>query len=114
MSTSNLFPSEIPESKIATLARSSGNGLSNLPIAWKMGLIILILSLVTLSVGTIAWFGLRTMHYHLDNIYGCMLVPIVSMSSADSAMSDNQFELQKLLGEGSTSVQLKESLDTIE
>jgi signal transduction histidine kinase/HAMP domain-containing protein len=68
MSTPNLFPSQVSEQKTTGPARFWANGLSNIPIAWKMGLIVLMLSLVTLSVAGIAGFGLQTMYNQFADI----------------------------------------------
>jgi len=112
MSTSNLVSSQGFEPK-----NSPGFGaniLSNVPMAWKMGLILLILSIVMLWTVGMAHTGLNKMLGHVDNIYGYMLVPIISISSADSAMADNRFELQKMITEGVTPSQRAQSLATIE
>ncbi len=114
MSTSNQFSSQVPERKAAGLVRSLPNLLADIPIVWKIGLIVIMLSLTTLGVMAIAVYGLQTMRFHIDNIYDFMLVPIVSISSADSDMADNQFELQRLLNKDNTTAQRTQSIKTIE
>ena len=102
MSNSGFLPSQTPDHKTTGSGRSWSDGLSNIPLGWKMALIILLLSVVTVSVGGIAWLGLDAMKKQVDNIYGFMLVPITSISNADQAMAENQLEFQDLLNEGST------------
>ena len=68
MSTPNLFPSQISENKAGGSARFWVNSLSNISVAWKMGLIVLMLSLVTLSVAGVAGFGLQTLYNQFADI----------------------------------------------
>lgn len=99
MSTSNLYSSQSSEHGGAPLMRSRGGVLSNLPIAWKMGLIVAVLSLATLSVGAIARSGLDTMNAQLGYMYNFMLVPIIAIANAEGAMASNQFEIEELHAE---------------
>ncbi len=96
MSTSNLTPSQFSEQHAAASARSRGNFLSNIPITWKMGLIVLVLSLATLSVGIIARNGFDRLYREIDHIYNVMLTPIVSITGADNAVEENQVVLEEL------------------
>lgn len=99
MSTSNLFSSQSSEHGGAPLMRSRGGIFSNLPIAWKMGLIVAVLSLATLSVGAFARGGLDTMNSQLGYMYNFMLVPITAIANAESALATNQFEIEELHAE---------------
>jgi signal transduction histidine kinase/HAMP domain-containing protein len=113
MSISDPLPAQVLDQQTAKPARFGTDFLSNIPITWKMGLIVFLFSMTILGVMAIAGNGLQTMLYHTSNIYDFMLVPIVSISNADRAMADNQFELQQLDTKNLTSAQLTQSLDKI-
>ena len=113
MSVPNPFPSQVSGNTTSGAGRLRGNALSNISIAWKIGLIIIMLSLTTWGVMGIAGFGLQTMRFHVDNLYNFMLVPILSISNANTLITDDEFQFQKLIAEDTTPVQHVESLDTI-
>lgn len=115
MSTSNIYSSKTNEPNNTAWTRSQGGLLSNLPIAWKVGLIVLVLSLAILVVGALAKAGLDTMHTHLDNLYSFMLIPITEISEADHAITDNQIVIYQLgTANNLTSAQKQEALSKIQ
>jgi signal transduction histidine kinase/HAMP domain-containing protein len=65
--------------------------LANISVAWKMGLMVLIFSLAILGITVSAIAGMQTLRYHLSNIYDFMLIPIVAINQADTALANAQF-----------------------
>ena len=70
--------------------------LANISMAWKMGLMAFVLFLGTLGVAGAAYSGLQSMRYQLSNIYDFMLVPIVAISHADTALADAQSQFETI------------------
>jgi putative methionine-R-sulfoxide reductase with GAF domain len=70
--------------------------LSNISISWKMGLMVLALFLGIAGITTSAYIGLQSLRYQLSNIYDFMLIPIVAINHADTALADSQFHIVQL------------------
>ena len=114
MSASNPSVAQNPKNNAPKATRIGVNGLSNIPIAWKISLIIFILSLLAIGIGWIAQNGLYTMNQQLKNMYGFMLIPIESISNANTAMTSSEFEIQQLHTENSTPAEQKQSLSKLD
>ncbi len=56
--------------------------LDNLPFLYKIAVIVLVLFVGTVVIALVNSSGLKTMRYHIDNIYNFMLIPIVSLTDA--------------------------------
>ena len=69
---------------------------ANLSLRLKMGGIIAVLSLGLALVAYTGYSGLQSLRYQLSNIYDFMLVPIVAINNADSALADAQIKLENL------------------
>jgi GAF domain-containing protein/HAMP domain-containing protein len=67
--------------------------LSNTPIGWKMGAMVLVLFAGMLAITFSAYLGLQSLRYQLSNIYEFMLVPIVAINQADAALSNAQYHI---------------------
>ena len=72
------------------------NMLSNINMAWKMALMIAVMSLGAIGVALTSVQGLGVMRYHLSNIYDFMLIPIVAINQADTSLADTQLHLDAL------------------
>ena len=70
--------------------------LSNISIRWKMGLMVLALFLGIAGIATSGYIGLQSLRYQLSNIYDFMLIPIVAINHADTALADSQFHIEQL------------------
>ncbi|HEU0296305.1 MAG TPA: GAF domain-containing protein [Anaerolineales bacterium] len=73
----------------------------SLSLRWKMGGIVAVLFLGTVGVAISGYYGLQSLRYQISNIYDFMLVPIVAINDADTALADTQLKLGNLdeLGE---------------
>jgi len=69
---------------------------ASLSLRWKMGGIVAILFLGMLTIAYVGYTGLQSLRYQLSNIYDFMLVPIVSINNADTALVDTQIKLENL------------------
>ena len=69
---------------------------ASLSLRWKMSSIVAILSLGLAVVAYAGYAGLQSLRYQLSNIYDFMLVPIVAINNADSALADAQLKLANL------------------
>jgi GAF domain-containing protein/HAMP domain-containing protein len=67
--------------------------LSNTPIGWKMGSMVLVLFAGMLAITFSAYLGMQSLRYQLSNIYEFMLVPIVAINQADAALSNAQYHI---------------------
>ncbi len=114
MSASTPYVAQNPKNNAPQATRISANGLSNIPIAWKISLIIFILSMLAVGIGWIAQNGLYTMNQQLKNMYGFMLIPIESISNASTAMTSSEFEIQQLHTENLTPDEQKQSLSKLD
>jgi|GEM_PF-2587369 len=70
--------------------------LGNISLAWKMALMAFVLFLGTLGVAGAAYSGLQSLRYQLSNIYDFMLIPIVAISNADTALANAEISLNNL------------------
>lgn len=70
--------------------------LGNFSFAWKMALMTIVLFLGTLGVAGAAYSGLQSLRYQLSNIYDFMLIPIVAIGNADTALADTQYLFENL------------------
>jgi len=86
--------------------------LANISMAWKMGLMVTVLFLGTLGITVTAYLGMQSLRYQLSNIYDFMLIPILAISEADTALADAQFQLENL--EEITGKELVEGIETIQ
>ena len=116
MSTANVFsPAKNVIESPAPLRRGFlSNALSNLSLGWKMGLMVLVLSLGILGIAISAYVGIRNLRYQLSNIYDFMLVPIVAINQADTALADTQLQLVQSYNENSTAIEQEQYLAAIE
>ena len=78
---------------VAVVVRQNWASLS---LRWKMGGIVAILSIGLATVAYTGYSGLQSLQYQLSNIYDFMLVPIVAINNADSALADAQLKLANL------------------
>ncbi len=96
------------ETIAAPLARAGKapweNMLSSINMAWKMALMIAVMSLGAIGVALTSVQGLGVMRYHLSNIYDFMLIPIVAINQADTSLADTQLHLDALRHPGLTPV----------
>ena len=67
--------------------------LGNISLAWKMALMVFVLFLGTLGVAVSGYVGLQSLRYQLSNIYDFMLIPIVAINNADTALADSQYDI---------------------
>ncbi|OGO39851.1 MAG: hypothetical protein A2Z03_01585 [Chloroflexi bacterium RBG_16_56_8] len=81
-------------------------------MAWKMGLMVFVLFLGILGVTASAYLGMQTLRYHLSNIYDFMLIPILAISEADTALADARYQLENL--DEATGKELVESIEAIQ
>lgn len=79
--------------------------LSNISIARKMALIVIILIMGILSMMAVSWFGLQTMSFHVSNLYDFMLIPISAIKDADIALTSTQTEFYRLQGNSKEAIQ---------
>jgi len=93
-STLGTQPAAAQVLKASTVRRA--DILSNVTMTWKMVLIILVMSLGAIGVSLASVQGLGVMRYHLSNLYDFMLVPIVAINQADTALADAQIHLTAL------------------
>ena len=82
--------------------------LSNVSIAWKMGIMVILLVLGFGGLALSAYTGLQSIQYQLSNMYDFMLVPIVAINNADVALANAQLHLENL-----DEVTVKEQADGI-
>ena len=68
----------------------------SLSLRWKMGGIVAVLFLGMAGVATSGYYGLQALRYQISNIYDFMLVPIVAINEADTALADAQIKLENL------------------
>ncbi len=80
--------------------------LSNIPMAWKMSLMALVLFLGIMGVSISAYVGLQSLQYQLSNIYGFMLVPIVAINQAATSLANAQLDIMNMSRPGITAAQL--------
>jgi len=99
-STLDTQPAAAQVVKASTVRRA--DILSNVAMTWKMVLIILVMSLGAIGVSLASVQGLGVMRYHLSNLYDFMLVPIVAINQADTALADAQIHLTALRQVGLT------------
>ncbi len=87
-------PAQSPE-KIETKVRRTflSAALSNVSIAWKMVLMVAVLFLSILGITVTAYLGMQSLRYQLSNIYDFMLIPIVAINNADTALADSQYDI---------------------
>ena len=96
MTTNSLFKnSQAPESP-ARQRRFLTRFLANISMARKMGLMAFVLFLGILGITVTAYLGLQSLRYHLSNIYDFMLIPIVTISQADTALANAEVNLNNL------------------
>lgn len=69
---------------------------ASLSLRWKMGSIVSVLFLGMMAIAYVGYTGLQSLRYQLSNIYDFMLVPIVSINNADTALADAQIKLASL------------------
>ena len=86
--------------------------LGNISLAWKMALMAFVLFLGTLGVAGAAYSGLQSMRYQLSNIYDFMLIPIVAINHADTALADAQYQIENL--DEATEQEAAENIDAIQ
>src|SRR5258706_1925693 len=67
--------------------------LSNISMAWKMALMAFVLFLGILGITIAAAVGIQSLRYQLSNNYDFMLVPIVAISRADTALANAQNQI---------------------
>jgi GAF domain-containing protein/HAMP domain-containing protein len=68
----------------------------SLSLRWKMGGIVAVLFLGTVAVAISGYYGLQSLRYQISNIYDFMLVPIVAINDADTALAAAQLNLGNL------------------
>jgi GAF domain-containing protein/HAMP domain-containing protein len=85
--------------------------MAKISFAWKMSLIVFVLFLSILGITTSAYSGMKSLRYHLSNIYDFMLIPILAISEADTALADAQYQLGNLKEAGDT--ELAQGIATI-
>lgn len=89
----NLNTEATPRKMRAAFAR---NAMSNIKLPWKMALMLALTILAMTGMGLAGNQGLQTMRFHLSNIYDFMLIPIVTINQADTALADTQYRLEVL------------------
>ncbi len=72
--------------------------LDNLPFLYKIAIIVVVLFFGTIIIAFVNSNGLKTMRYHIDNIYNFMLIPIISLSDARTNILITQRNLETLQG----------------
>jgi twitching motility protein PilJ len=70
--------------------------LDNLPFLYKIAIIVVVLFIGTVIIAFVNSNGLKTMRYHIDNIYNFMLIPIVALSDARSNLLITERNLESL------------------
>ena len=95
--TTNQISKTNQSSKLPASRRIFLSGfLGNISLAWKMALMAFVLFLGTLGVAGAAYSGLQSLRYQLSNIYDFMLIPIVAISNADTALANAEISLNNL------------------
>jgi len=74
----------------------------SLSLRWKMGGIVAVLFIGMAAVAYTGYVGLQSLRYQLSNIYDFMLVPIVAINNADTALANAQIKLENLDEVGKT------------
>ncbi len=72
--------------------------LDNLPFLYKIAIIVMVLFVGSIIIALVNSNGLKTMRYHIDNIYGFMLIPIITMSDAETNLLIIERNLETLEG----------------
>jgi GAF domain-containing protein len=88
------------------------NALSNISMRWKMGLMVFVFLVAMVGIAAASHVGLQAMRYHLSNIYDFMLIPILAISEADTALADSQYHFENL--DEVTGKELTESIEHIQ
>jgi hypothetical protein len=95
--TTNQISNTNQSPKLSASQRIFHSGfLGNISLAWKMALMAFVLFLGTLGVAGAAYSGLQSLRYQLSNIYDFMLIPIVAISNADTALANAEISLNNL------------------
>jgi len=113
MNNSIFKNNQVPESSARQRTFLSGF-LANISMAWKMGLMVFVLFLGILGITVTAYLGMQSLRYQLSNIYDFMLIPIVAINNADTALADTQFHLQQLHAEETTTSERAKGLQDIQ
>jgi len=114
MTTHSMFKnSQVPGSPARRRVFLSGF-LANISMAWKMGLMAFVLFLGILGITISAYSGMQSLRYQLSNIYDFMLIPIVAINQADTALADTQYHLEQLHNKESTASEQAKALEDIQ
>ncbi len=71
--------------------------LANISVAWKIILMAAVLFLGMLGITATAYQGVQSLRYQFSNIYDFMLIPITSIDTADTSLTDAQYQIAQLL-----------------
>src|SRR5512138_2479644 len=75
---------------------------ANISVGWKLTLMVFVLSLGIAGITVSAYVGLQDLRYQLSNIYDFMLVPIVAINQADTALATAQYDILQAHSENIT------------
>ena len=107
---SNLYTADNSQPRQAFLS----NSLSNISTGWKMGLMVFVLVVGLLGIAFSAYTGMQSLRYQLSNIYDFMLVPIVAINQADSALADAQYKINQTSNKNLTAEELTQFITDVE
>ena len=94
---SPLIPPSVSKGTASRLQQGLFSGfLGNIPIGWKMALMVFLLFLGILGITISALNGMQSLNYHIDNLYNFMLVPVASLGDADHGLSIMEYQTLKL------------------
>jgi len=85
-----MITSKTPDSRNFLQKITLSGFFTNISLSWKIGLMAFVLFLGILGVTISAYVGLQSLRYQLSNIYDFMLIPIVAINHADTALADAQ------------------------
>lgn len=70
--------------------------LSQISMAWKITLMTFVFLLGMTGIAASAYSGLQSLRYHIYNIYDFMLIPIIALGEADTALGNVAANLDAL------------------
>ena len=86
---------------------------ANISVGWKLTLMVFVLSLGVAAITVSAYVGLQDLRYQLSNIYDFMLVPIVAINQADTALANAQYDILQAHSEDITDAERTQFVSNI-
>jgi putative methionine-R-sulfoxide reductase with GAF domain len=82
--------------------------LLNMPIVWKIRLVLFSLTLAVAGIATVFYFGAQSLRVQIGNIYDFMLVPIVAINQAEGALADSRVDVLRVHNGELTNAEIQE------